>query len=184
MISMKDYCTELFCSSTQNIPTHDKIHEEMKNSLSYPGSCDTLRVSSEENLVLPRKGWWVIVAHGKEWCAIHTKQVFKRCEETLKHRQEHWVFGQDESWSKLVSKCWVKDDNAGQAMAVTVPARKGGHFISQDARLKGGFVPKPPLFYRQKNFRLSWPNECRNIWKVLHKSTPTQNSFSVCQCDG
>lgn len=35
-------------------------------------------------------------------------------------------------------------------MTVTVPTRMGGHFISQDARSKGGFVPEASLVLQAK----------------------------------
>lgn len=86
---------QFYARKKKKITTLDKNHEKVENNLSYPGSRESLRK------VLKKIGFRRAKVDGRKIFLENNdvkyalSKIFKRYEETLKHRQEHYVFGRD-----------------------------------------------------------------------------------------
>ncbi|XP_050707116.1 uncharacterized protein LOC126992421 [Eriocheir sinensis] len=135
----------------KDIPTLDKIHKEIKESLSYPGSRETLRK------VLKKIGFQYAKVNGRRFLMERSDVAYARCKflrEMRKHLScEKNIVYLDETWvnqNYTVSKCWV-DNNSEKAVGVKVPTGKGGRLIVLHAGTKDGFVSDASLIFMAKN---------------------------------
>lgn len=123
----------------------------MKNNLSYPGSCESLRK------VLKEIGFQYAKADGRKLLMERNYVQYAR-RKFLREMRTHSSSGKNivylnEAWvnqNYTVSKCWVTE-NAGQAVGVRVPTGKGAHLIVLHGGTKDGFVPGAGLVFQAKN---------------------------------
>ena len=134
----------------KEIPTLEKIHEEVKNSIEYPGSRESLRQ------VLKKIGFRFATHNGRKFLLERNDVQYAR-DKFLREMRKHWadkhIVYLDETWvnqNHTVSKCWITE-NAGQATGVRVPTGKGGRLIVLHAGSKEGFVPGAALVFQAKN---------------------------------
>ena len=135
----------------KEIPTLDKIHEEVNNNLSYPGSRETLI------RVLNKTGFRYAKVNGRKFLLKRNDVQYARSKflrEIRKHLStDKNIVYLDETWvnqNYTVSKCWM-NENGGQAMGMKVPTGKGGRLIILHAGSKEGFVPGAVLVFQAKN---------------------------------
>ncbi|XP_045105636.1 uncharacterized protein LOC123501111 [Portunus trituberculatus] len=130
----------------KGIPTLEKILEEVKESIGYPGSRETLK----------RIGFRFAKHNGRKFLLERNDVQYARdrfLREMRKHLVDKHIIYLDETWvnqNYTVSKCWVTE-NAGQATGVRVPTGKGGRLIVLHAGSKEGFVPGAGLVFQAKN---------------------------------
>ena len=135
----------------KEIPTLDRIHEEMKNNLSYPGSREILR------RVMKKIGFRFATVDGRKFLMEKDDVQYARSKflsEMKKHLStDKNIVYLDETWvnqNYTVPKCWVLE-NAGHATGVRVPSGKGSRLIILHAGTREGFVPGAALVFQAKN---------------------------------
>ena len=135
----------------KEIPTIEKIFEDMKNNLSLTGSRETLR------RVMNTIGFRFSKVDGRRFLmerddVTSARYKFLREMRTVISSGKNIVY-LDETWinqNHTVPKCWL-DITSEKAGGVRVPTGKGGRWIILHAGTKNGFVPECALFFQAKN---------------------------------
>lgn len=135
----------------KEIPTIEKIHEELKNNLSYSGGRETLRK------ILIKIGFQYASADGRRFL-MERSDVTRARSVFLREMRRHTTSGKnivylDETWvnqNYTVSKCWI-EPKAEKATGVRVPTGKGARLIVLHAGSQQGFIPGAALVFQAKN---------------------------------
>jgi len=135
----------------KEIPTLDKIHEEMKNKLTYAGGRETLRK------VLMKIGFRFASVDGRRFLMerddvlsarfkfLKEMKTFISSDRTIVYLDETWV-----NQNHTVPKCWI-DTTSEKAVGLRIPSGKGGRWIILHAGTKNGFVPEASLVFKARN---------------------------------
>lgn len=144
----KEQCS---ASVKEKIPTLEKIHEDIKENLSCPGSRKTLRK------VLKKSGFQYAKVDGRGFLMERSDVVCDRCK-VLRGMRKHISFEKKTDYldetsinqNYIVSKCWV-DNTSVKAVGEKVPTGKGGRLIVLHSGTKDRFVPDAAFIPMAKN---------------------------------
>lgn len=135
----------------KEMPTLEKIKEEIQEKIDFKGSKESLRRVVKEigfrfKRVDGRK--FLMERSDVQTARAHFLQEMRR----LKKTYDSFVY-LDETWvnqNYTVSKCWV-DTTAKKATGIKVPTGKGSRLIILHAGTKYGFVKNADLVFQAKN---------------------------------
>ena len=135
----------------KEIPTLQKINEELKENISFNGSIESLR------RILKKIGFIYGKVNNRKFLmersdVANTRTRFLRKIRHLRQSAKNMVY-LDETWvnqNYTVGKCW-QDNTSQQATGINAPTGKGSRLIVLHAGTKAGFVNNAELIFQAKN---------------------------------
>ena len=148
----------------KEVPTLQKINDELKENISFTGSNESLRK------IIKDIGFKYGKVDGQKFLmerndVANARKKFLRNMRVVKQSSKNIVY-LDETWvnqNYTVGKCWT-DTTSKQATGIQVPTGKGNRLIILHAGTKGGFVDNAELIFQaKKRWRLSPSDEFYSI---------------------